>query len=213
MVEDKQLISCNRPIMKHKLLFSGNDIFMPANRKKIGKSYSIAFEKIIFVENDDSKDCKNYPNAEYKSYKECDDAFIRKNFPFSNMNPVWAPNLFENESSKNVFKSNYQESVMTNIFNGVTLSECPVPCKYAKVISRMVREWKTLHYSLIDLVPSSTVMVSREKFVKPPISSLMAEFGGAMGFWLGLGMVQLVQTCCMMIRNYMIWRNTQLWDS
>jgi hypothetical protein len=43
--------------MKHKPFFCGSDIFRPAKTKKRGKSYSIAFEKIILVENDDSKDC------------------------------------------------------------------------------------------------------------------------------------------------------------
>jgi hypothetical protein len=51
---------------------------------------------------------------------------------------------------------------MTNIFIRVTLSQCPVPFTYSKVISKMVREWKTLHYSIIDLVISYSVMVSRE---------------------------------------------------
>ena len=47
--------------------------------------------------------------------------------------------------------------------------------------------------SMIDLVPSMTVMETKTDFVIPSFSSLMSSFGGALGLWLGLGIIQLVQ--------------------
>ena len=46
---------------------------------------------------------------------------------------------------------------------------------------------------MIDLVPSMTVMETKTDFVNPSFSSLMSSFGGALGLWLGLGIIQLVQ--------------------
>jgi hypothetical protein len=45
----------------------------------------------------DRAECgKKYPNAEYKSYTDCDDAL-------SNINPVWAPNLVSSDQAKQAF--------------------------------------------------------------------------------------------------------------
>ena len=100
---------------------------------KQGNSYSIAFEKIVFVENDPSKNCINYPNISYKSYKDCDDAFIHDAYnSFNQMNPVWAPDLFRKNLSRNYFVQN-------------------------------------------AIVPPSSVLVARAEFIKPPISSLIAD--------------------------------------
>ena len=204
LVEDKEL-ACNRPIMEHQLLFSGNAIRLSSSKQNIGKSYSVAFEKVTFVENDPSKNCENYPTAHYKSYKDCDNAFIKEAYKqFNQLDPVWASGLLLKNVSSNFEVPNYDDSVFINIFNGITRSKCPQPCSTVRVISRLAREWKKYEdFSLIDIAPSSLVLVTRTDFVKPPISSLVAEFGGAMGLWLGLGVVQLVQTSFILCRKYL----------
>ena len=55
--------------MNHQLLFSGNDIFLSKSAQHIGKAYSVLFEKEVFVENDPSKSCKNYPTSHFVNYK------------------------------------------------------------------------------------------------------------------------------------------------
>jgi hypothetical protein len=45
-------------------------------------------------------------------------------------------------------------------------------------------------------------MVTKTDFVKTSIFTLMADYGGSMGFWLGLGVVQLCQFCSPFIKKY-----------
>ena len=66
---DWQNLATSRPIMQHQLLFSGNDIFLDKSPESIGKSYSVLLAQEVFVQNDPSKNCKNYPTSRFKSYK------------------------------------------------------------------------------------------------------------------------------------------------
>ena len=203
LVEDKELLSCNRQIMQHQLLFSGDDIRLEKSKKFIGRSYSIAFTKTEFVEKDTTKNCKIYPNEDFESYKECDDEFIKEAYKeFNGTLPAWM-NLSQSNVQSEINIKNYNSSMFLNIFNGVTLSDCQQPCTTSSVVSRLVRHWEREEnaWSMIDLVPSSTVTVQRTDFVSPPASSLLSEFGGAMGLWLGLGMVQLVQITFIIMKN------------
>ena len=47
--------------------------------------------------------------------------------------------------------------------------------------------------SMIDLVPTSSLMESKTDFVSPSLSLILSQFGGALGLWLGLGVTQLFQ--------------------
>ena len=67
--DDWQNLASTRPIMQHQLLFSGNDIFLDKSPESIGKSYSVLLEQEVFVQNDPSKNCKNYPTSNYHCYK------------------------------------------------------------------------------------------------------------------------------------------------
>ena len=55
--------------MQHHLLFSGDAIFLEKSKESIGKAYSILLNNEVFVENDPSKNCQNYPNKDFLNYK------------------------------------------------------------------------------------------------------------------------------------------------
>ena len=61
-------------------------------------SYIVKTQEVIYVEEDKSKDCKDYPNSEFQSFGDCEDQgskdFLAKKFP--NIIPVWLMDNIEN---------------------------------------------------------------------------------------------------------------------
>ena len=60
--------------------------------KKMSR-YVVEIKKKVFVEEDSSQTCRNYPTSEFDSYTECDDDYARKKIeqfaPGLNLTPVW----------------------------------------------------------------------------------------------------------------------------
>ena len=85
---DKNL-RVNRKIVKHSFFYNGNTMVM----KNSFTSYTVKIKKNVFVEEDPRKSCRNYPNAEFSSYAECDDQYMRdridKVAPGLNLTPPW----------------------------------------------------------------------------------------------------------------------------
>ena len=46
--------------------------------------------------------------------------------------------------------------------------------------------------SYIDIAPTSMIQVSRTDFISPTLTTIVSDFGGAMGIWLGMGVTQLI---------------------
>ena len=70
-----ETLSCKRNIKEQNVYASGESI-------KLGKDesleYLIQIKENIFVEEDKTKNCQNYPNAKYDSYDKCDEEFIKE---------------------------------------------------------------------------------------------------------------------------------------
>ena len=47
------------------MLFYGDAIFLEKSKESFGKAYSILLNNEVFVENDPSKNCQNYPDRDY----------------------------------------------------------------------------------------------------------------------------------------------------
>ena len=66
--------------------------------KQTWSSYIVKTQEVIYVEEDESKDCKDYPNSEFQSFGDCEDKgskdFLAKKFP--NIIPVWLMDNIEN---------------------------------------------------------------------------------------------------------------------
>lgn len=60
------------------------------------KFYALTLSQKIYLEADEGKNCKNYPNKEFASYRECDENFVYNEIKeHYKMMPFWAAKSFE----------------------------------------------------------------------------------------------------------------------
>ena len=83
-----QGLTTHREIQKHRFDSFGDN--MKVNRFSM---YVVKIRETVFVEEDPSQSCCNYPTSEFASYTECDDNYVRKRIdqfsPGLNLTPVW----------------------------------------------------------------------------------------------------------------------------
>ena len=75
-------------------------------KKNLLWSFKSELTQEIFVEEDESKECKNYHNSDYSSYNECDQEYIHRKisvFIGPCFTPLWAASGDRNATEKAVF--------------------------------------------------------------------------------------------------------------
>ena len=160
------------------------------------------------MEKDSSKNCKNYPNKKFKSYSECDQDFVKRSLKdLYSLQPFWAASVNDTVTLK-AYKPEYSkiEAVIFNLYSGATASNCSLPCETTSTLSSLVYEsdWPIDHLeteNYLDITPSPKVMITRTDFPKVLLASALSSYGGSMGFWLGLGVVQLTQILLRYFKN------------
>ena len=94
----------SRRTIRSNAFYSKGVIIRPKNMT--WGSYIVKTQEINYVEEDKSKDCKNYPNPEFQSFSDCEDQlskdFMAKQFP--NIIPVWLSDDIENVTIRAVIE-------------------------------------------------------------------------------------------------------------
>ena len=209
LIEDRNLFS-TRPVQQNNGFFTGDKIRLKQNSKNDGifRAYSFEFSQNIFVEKDSSKNCKNYPNKKFKCYSECDQDFVKRSLKdLYSLQPFWAASVNDTVTLK-AYEPEYSkiEAVIFNLYSGATASNCSLPCETTSTLSSLVYEsdWPLDHLeteNYLDITPSPKVMITRTDFPKVLLASALSSYGGSMGFWLGLGVVQLTQILLRYFKN------------
>ena len=80
------------------------------------------------------------------------------------------------------------------------ITECEFPCNYHKysVVGTPLK-WEMKGVSYINLFYTSTDIITSQEVLLYPFDSLVSEFGGALGLFLGfsfLGLLDIIQTSC-----------------
>ena len=95
----------NRFIKDHAFLSTGKAINIDGTGRF--EEYLVKISQRIFVEEDPSQNCKNYPTPEFSSYGQCDETFLRNllKVHHSHLKPIWLTDDLS-EVTRNIFDRN-----------------------------------------------------------------------------------------------------------
>ena len=79
------------------------------------------------------------------------------------------------------------------IFDGTAVSDCPVPCTSTSAVAKEEDVSIIEDGSDIDITFFETILVTTTSFPVFSFSDALAKLGGAMGLWLGLGIMQVLE--------------------
>ena len=111
-----QTMASRREILEHRFFSSGDPL-----KVENYSSFIVRINTDVFVEEDPSKTCRNYPNANFASYKDCDDQFMREKLeevaPGLDLTPPWMADDLDNVTSQPVIHSRQMHG---KILSGLT---------------------------------------------------------------------------------------------
>ena len=127
-------LASRREIQEHRLYASGNAMKLSSGavKRDTVSSFIVKIKKNVFVEEDRTKNCRNYPNHDFDSYKNCDFQFMKNKVkeiaPGMNLMPPWLTDDLNNVTSKPVKFSSFVSYQLGRLFLGIANSDCPLPC-------------------------------------------------------------------------------------
>ena len=137
-----------RDIVEHGFFSLGGPMKLDYQQAPKLLKYIVRLKKGVFVEEDPSKRCRNYPNSDFYSYKECDSNFLRDRIKHLttdlHLMPPWFAEDLNKVSVQPTFVSNgllsrylHNQTMLihnlfpaklANLYSGVEPSDCPLPC-------------------------------------------------------------------------------------
>jgi hypothetical protein len=197
-------ISCDRNIKAHLLYSEGADILL--QKTNLTRRFVVNLKKNVFVAEDPTKNCRNYPSPDYASYRDCDDQWMKDNVArlAPGLVPIW---LTDNTEKVAIQHPAPKHASIWDMLDGTSISDCPLPCSTIYTETRFISE-AVIDDSYIDITFSPSVQVTMTDFVKPTLSSFLSDVGGSVGLWLGLGALQAAEIVfnCVLPRIRRLWR-------
>ena len=88
-------LATQRGIPEHRFHSLGDAIKLD---KVSASTFIVKIKKNVFVEEDPSKTCRNYPNPDFASYQDCDSMYLREKVKEIDpaLNPPWLKENLEN---------------------------------------------------------------------------------------------------------------------
>ena len=137
-------LAARRELMEHSFYHSGPDMKLGMDKFSL---YMVRIKKNVFIEEDPSKNCRNYPNPDFASYCDCDQKYMREKvdeaFQGFNLIPPWLTEDLDNVTTNPVANPNSESTLgeLNKLFYGIETSKCPLPCttfttdtKLAKIV-------------------------------------------------------------------------------
>ena len=194
-IEDR-LSALERDNPEAKRGFSGPMIEQKLNQKEYTK-HIVEFSQNVFVEEDPSVQCKNYPSEEFDTFDDCDkeemQSWVIDKYNFL---PFFMAKEESNATAGPVeVDFNCHEFAAPQAYahyNGYIKSNCPRPCTQTQIKLNKLLTEKWPHPS-VELMFSDKVMVTYNYYPEFSLVEALASLGGSLGLWLGLGVLQLLQ--------------------
>ena len=191
-IEDR-LSALERDNPEAKRGFSGPMIEQKLNQKKYTK-YIVEFSQNVFVEEDPSVQCKNYPSEDFDTFDDCDKEMMQSwVIEKYNFLPFFMAKEESNATAGPVeVDFNCHEVQAYAHYNGYIKSTCNRPCTQTQIKLNKLLTEKWPHPS-VELMFSDKVMVTYNYYPEFSLVEALASLGGSLGLWLGLGVLQLLQ--------------------
>jgi hypothetical protein len=185
-------LACDRTIKAHRLYSEGDKITM--QKMNLFRMFVVNLKKNVFVKEDPTKNCRDYPNPEYASYRECDHRWMKDSVAriAPGLLPIWLADNTDNVSIHHFSPELSSILSISDMMDGLSLSDCPLPCSTIYAQTRFISE-TTSDSSQIEITFSPSTQVTTTDFLKPPLSSFLSSVGGSVGLWLGLGALQAAE--------------------
>ena len=96
-----ETVATHRDIYDHTLFSTGDAMTAkPGEHRK----FAVRIDENIFVEEDESKNCREYPNSDFASYSDCDDNFTRGICSKAGLVPIWMADQLDKVTVHGVFR-------------------------------------------------------------------------------------------------------------
>ena len=95
--------------------------------------FAIKLRENIYVEEDKTKRCVNYPYSRYETYNDCDKDFLASAAP-PGFVPIWSTNNSSKVTEIMYMEDNIREDKNSSLYeymalcDGTMISLCPLPC-------------------------------------------------------------------------------------
>ena len=162
--------------------------------QKLVHKYIVEFSQSVFVEEDASVRCKNYPSEDFDTFDDCDKEMMQSwVIDKYNFLPFFMAKEESNATAGPVeVDFNCHEVQAYAHYNGYIKSTCPRPCTQTQIkLNKLVTEkWSQ---TMVEVMFSDKVMVTYNYYPEFSLVEALASLGGSLGLWLGLGVLQLLQ--------------------
>ena len=163
-------LDCKRNIRDHHSYSIGDTIKL--EQDGVSTAYIVDISQRVFVEEDPTNTCRDYPNADFSTYAQCDDQFMRKLLP--NITPIWLAEDLAHVTTEAFDEFGTYGRTMADMIDGSLVSDCPLPCKTTHTQAKLFNTMSSADTE-IDIAFSSKVKITRTDMKRPTLSSFLSE--------------------------------------
>ena len=90
-IQERNKLLKRRPLKSSMLAYNGPDITVSSLSQSSSFEVALKLSQFIYLETDTERNCRNYPNTDFESYRACDEQFVQKELARDfGLAPFWA---------------------------------------------------------------------------------------------------------------------------